>query len=186
MRSNQQLIAFRDALNSHNLKDIGFKGPKLTCKHGHINTNRVEQLDRVVANIQWTSYFPRSILWHIPFLKSDHHPILWNINHSCSNFKSRSFKHFEKWWCPLFGYLDQIQLYSRTSNSAIHHGDWNIASSSFLKKKCIHGLKNKKNPHSMVGRISDIWQPLEFIVDDISSNANLQLQQSLDDMLLQN
>lgn len=184
MRTKQQIVAFREALNFHNLKDMGLKEPNLTWKHRHNNTNKAGRLDRAVANLQWTYPFPRTILWHLPFLKSDHRTILLNINPSYSKFKGISYKRYEKWWCRHLGYHDQIKLaiLENLKFSPLSWRLYNIAT-SFINKMHSQG---KKHPQNMVGRILNIWQSLESLPDDINSNTNIQLQQNLDDMLLQN
>ncbi|XP_012834981.1 PREDICTED: uncharacterized protein LOC105955734 [Erythranthe guttata] len=72
-----QIEAFREILDVCNLSDIGYEGYPFTWtnKREHPNTIR-SRLDRACANYEWISIFPDAKALHLPFLGSDHIPIM--------------------------------------------------------------------------------------------------------------
>lgn len=170
LRSNHQIAAFRNLINHHNLLDIGFKGPKFTWKHGHtFNPDKVERLDRTVANFHWSAMFPKAILWHLPFLKSDHHPILLNTNPFNATTSKFIFIRFERWWSSLPGYKAQIKA---VWNASVLEKNWLSLTSNFLKY--LH--KWGKSHLHLAGKTKGISNELEAVNDDLSSKANIGLQ----------
>jgi hypothetical protein len=71
LRPQRCMQQFRDALIDCNLEDMDFTGDKYTWRRGGIR----ERLDRVVSNQRWRDKFPRSMVVHEEFWKSDHRPI---------------------------------------------------------------------------------------------------------------
>ena len=64
------------------LMDLGFQGPRFMWTNKSLNWhhNIKEQLDRGLGNAEWKLLFPAAKISHLPRVKSDHCPILLNIN----------------------------------------------------------------------------------------------------------
>jgi hypothetical protein len=65
-------LAFRNALNSCNLEDLGYEGDIFTWRRGKIR----ERLDRAVCDPRWAAMFPMAAVVNEDFGKSDHRPVL--------------------------------------------------------------------------------------------------------------
>ncbi|KAA3481487.1 reverse transcriptase [Gossypium australe] len=78
---------FGNFVDSCNLQDLGSIGPAFTWQRG----NTQERIDRSLANDSWISTFRHTLVYHLPLIKSDHRPILININLDLSLPKGRPF-----------------------------------------------------------------------------------------------
>jgi hypothetical protein len=72
VRSQRCMQAFRGALNSCNLEDLGYGGDIFTWRRGKI----CERLDRAVCDPRWAAMFPMAAVVNEDFGKSDHRPVL--------------------------------------------------------------------------------------------------------------
>jgi hypothetical protein len=70
-RTQRQLQAFHDALNTCQLSDMGYEGDMFTWQRGRVR----ERLDRAVANAEWRQMFPNARVVNCEMLKSDHRPV---------------------------------------------------------------------------------------------------------------
>ncbi|XP_061341737.1 uncharacterized protein LOC133288056 [Gastrolobium bilobum] len=85
---------FNDCLASCDLSDIGFKGSSFTWKRGRL----LERLDRVVSNTDWVGSCPQRFILHLPFLCSDHRPLLlWEGKRHSQGRANRTFKFLASW-----------------------------------------------------------------------------------------
>ncbi|KAL0006059.1 hypothetical protein SO802_013620 [Lithocarpus litseifolius] len=95
-----QVNAFREALESCHLKDLGFKGYPFTWNNKRPGeTNTKIRLDRGVANEAWIGKFPLSRIVHLSAHASDHLPLLLQVqsfDHQRQR-RERSFKFEESW-----------------------------------------------------------------------------------------
>ena len=92
--------AFRETLSSCQLQDLGFKGYPNTWSNmrpGEANTTI--QLDKGVANKEWTNIFQSSKIVHLSTHESDHLPILLHVQSFSQprQQRGRSFKFEESW-----------------------------------------------------------------------------------------
>ena len=92
--------AFRETLSSCQLQDLGFKGYPNTWSNmrpGEANTKI--QLDKGVANKEWTNIFQSSKIVHLSTHESDHLPILLHVQSFSQprQQRGRSFKFEESW-----------------------------------------------------------------------------------------
>ena len=95
-----QIEAFREALNSCHLQDLGYIGYPYTWSNkrpGVANTKI--RLDRGVANKEWTDRFQLSKLVNLSTHASDHLPILLHVQSFTQpkQQQGRSFKFEESW-----------------------------------------------------------------------------------------
>ncbi|GKU96985.1 hypothetical protein SLEP1_g10165 [Rubroshorea leprosula] len=93
-----RICAYTDCMNSCDLLDIGFMGPKFTWVNKRDNHQLIrERLDRAWANPAWKILFPEATLIHLPHVYSDHCPIVLSLEQTfpCSNRKP--FR-LEKFW----------------------------------------------------------------------------------------
>ncbi|XP_026434679.1 uncharacterized protein LOC113332348 [Papaver somniferum] len=71
--------------------DLGFHGNPYTCTSNKNGTWKIRtRLDRSLINSDWIIQFPDSFLRHLPFLGSDHCPILLDLS-------PKNLKFFECW-----------------------------------------------------------------------------------------
>lgn len=91
---------FREALESANLMDLGFKGYPYTWNNrrpGAANTK--QRIDRVVSNVAWRDKFPLSTVTHLSSHASDHIPIILQTK-SAAKWRPKGchgFKFEESW-----------------------------------------------------------------------------------------
>lgn len=96
----KQLDAFREALESCQLADLGFVGYPFTWNNkrpGAANTR--ERLDRAVANVGWKEKYPASKVIHLFSHASDHLPIILQTKTTTRRQTrgTRGFKFEESW-----------------------------------------------------------------------------------------
>ncbi|KAG8478166.1 hypothetical protein CXB51_027946 [Gossypium anomalum] len=75
------------------LQDLGFKGPLFTW---HCS-NLFERLDRALRNEVWLEFYPSSLVSHLPTIKSDHRPLIFNFNSDTNTFFDRPFRFLASW-----------------------------------------------------------------------------------------
>ena len=95
--STSRANLYAETMDSCNLVDLGFCGPKFTWTNKRKRNPIYERLDRGWANIDWLSTFPEYKLTHLPRVTSDHCPILVNLSVSKENGGQRPFR-FEPNW----------------------------------------------------------------------------------------
>ena len=66
---------FCQLVNDLAMNDIGFVGPQYTWRR----TNAESRIDRVLASTRWLERFPNVMVTHLPWYKSDHRPLLLNL-----------------------------------------------------------------------------------------------------------
>ncbi|KAA3453480.1 reverse transcriptase [Gossypium australe] len=98
LRDPRRMETFRDTLANCGLMDVGFSGTWFTWERGNLSeTNIRERLDRGVANEKWLTLFPMGRIQHLPFIISDHCPLLLTTDSDNTIIRNRRF-HFETWW----------------------------------------------------------------------------------------
>ncbi|KAK4252928.1 hypothetical protein QN277_011055 [Acacia crassicarpa] len=81
-------------IDSHDIRDVGFVGPVFTWKRG----NTEARFDRMLANNQWFDLFPNASVAHLPFFKSDHRPLLLQLDSARTSPKpNRPFRFIAAW-----------------------------------------------------------------------------------------
>lgn len=124
-------------LNNFGLIDLGFHGQPFTWNNKRSGLANVQQrIDRGVANSQWCVLFPRSSIFHLPAISSDHTPLILN---SCISPDGRKPFRFEAMWTsdptcsdvvnsswnkPVIG-SPPFQLHSRIKNVKVALKKWN-------------------------------------------------------------
>ncbi|XP_021742793.1 uncharacterized protein LOC110708878 [Chenopodium quinoa] len=99
-RERREIGGFREALDSCELRDLGFKGQWWTWERGRKVRTRVrERLDRFVASSSWMHIYPRASVEHLLKFCSDHAPIVLKLTPKAKKRQKRtkSFK-FETAW----------------------------------------------------------------------------------------
>jgi exonuclease III len=99
-RKERQMGQFRDALDTCNLRDLGFIGARYTWTNKRHDENFVsERLDRAVANPQWKAIYSVVNVFVLAGRASDHKPILMQFGHDVEERPEyyRSFKFEAKW-----------------------------------------------------------------------------------------
>ncbi|XP_052876282.1 (+)-neomenthol dehydrogenase-like [Gossypium arboreum] len=75
------------------MHDLDFRDPSFTWHRGEI----FERLDIAIGNRAWLNEFPRTIVTHLPTLKSDHKPLLLSIRPELRISKERPFRFLTRW-----------------------------------------------------------------------------------------
>ena len=95
---SSQVDAFRDALESCQLQDLGYKGYRFTWNNkrpGEANTKI--RLDSVVANKNWIGKFQMSKVIHLSAHASDRLLILLHVQSFAPQTREKGFKFEESW-----------------------------------------------------------------------------------------
>jgi len=102
--NSRRVQMFKDCLDSCDMVDLGFQGPRFTWDNkrevGHFIQ---ERLDRGFTNSKWRGMYLEAAIHHFARTHSDHYPVLLKLeDHGPSNL-SRPF-HFQPMWMshPLF------------------------------------------------------------------------------------
>lgn len=97
-RSQAQMDAFRDALDTCGLTDIGYTGRSWTWeKKVAGGTYTRVRLDRCIATSAWCSAFPAAILEHKNAPSSDHVPLFLCFTDAACERVPRRFKYEVAW-----------------------------------------------------------------------------------------
>ncbi|XP_021764895.1 uncharacterized protein LOC110729440 [Chenopodium quinoa] len=99
VRRESCMDAFRGAIDSCELRDLGYKGCIFTWQRGnHVDTFVRERLDRFLGDDGWCNLFPNFSVQHLARVTSDHTPIfLDTINYYERGRKGKIFR-FEALW----------------------------------------------------------------------------------------
>uniref|UniRef100_A0A803QD63 Reverse transcriptase n=1 Tax=Cannabis sativa TaxID=3483 RepID=A0A803QD63_CANSA len=93
---------FRKALDSCQLRDVGFEGSDYTWCNGRKQNLIFERLDQVCGNSDWFEKFSQAIVKHLDCINSDHCPLLLTEKDPSSRMQHmarwRSRFHFESAW----------------------------------------------------------------------------------------
>ena len=85
-------MVFQQCLNSCNLLDLGFQGPKFTWVNERDFLALIqERIDHCFANSSWRTLFPEASIYHLTKLHSNHCPVLLSLNSSNGNHTNRPF-----------------------------------------------------------------------------------------------
>lgn len=100
MQPSSQMDAFRLALDSNGLSDLGWRNKKFTWSNRHHDDNFIrERLDHTIANRQWINKFGCSGVEVLTVARSDHQPIVLAIwGHYLSQPTKSSVFLFEASW----------------------------------------------------------------------------------------
>lgn len=98
-------LEFGEWINELSLIDMGFKGSKFTWKRGRYESTFVaKRLDRVLccphARLKWQE----AVVTHLPFLSSDHSPLLVQLCPEKKGDPRRRPFRFEAMWLKLEGF----------------------------------------------------------------------------------
>jgi hypothetical protein len=119
-RSESLMQDFRDTLNSCNLHDLGFYGTPWTYDNKQVGNKNVRvRLDRAVACPAWLTMFPFSSVQHITSSRSDHCPIVINLERDQTKL-IKSATRYEAMWereASLFECVDEAWLNYKTATN---------------------------------------------------------------------
>ena len=102
-------IEFKNYIDSCNLLDLGFSGPKFTWSNlRQVSGLILERLDRCFANPSWRTLYPEASMTHLPRVFSDHFPILTELTNPPPLNRNKPFR-FQTMWLlhPEFSSLVQ-------------------------------------------------------------------------------
>lgn len=81
-------------LQDCNLLDAGYQGSPYTWRKNYL----FQRLDRALINMQWRLKFSQATVFHLPYFKSDHRPILMKINRNTTPSRKRQPFRFQVAW----------------------------------------------------------------------------------------
>ncbi|KAM1299330.1 hypothetical protein ACFX2F_026033 [Malus domestica] len=184
IRLMNQIMAFRNAVYDCHLHDLGFLGTPytwITTRAGGIK----ERLDRMMATDGWKDLFSTAKVTHLDPSKSDHVPILLELDgpHNCVRRRSKMFR-FENFWAD------------HEECEGIIRDAWNKPGTVVLMFQIVNKIKAtrvallKWKQSVFKGRqeeIKELRQKLGFILAQPLTNDALveqhQLMQRLDQLL---
>ena len=89
---------FKECLDSCNMIDLGFHGPKFTWTNKRELTHLIQiRLDRCFANQSWQTCYPEASVQHLSRLHSDHCPVLLSLQRPTPRIRVRPFS-FQPMW----------------------------------------------------------------------------------------
>ncbi|KAA3486517.1 reverse transcriptase [Gossypium australe] len=124
---------FGDFMDKAQLHDLGFQSPFLTWHHGNLS----ERLGRAVGNDLWMELFPNCSVSHLPRIKSDRRPLLFNLFHEDRLVSNRPFRF-------LAGWLHHQNFFNFVKENWSFDGNMTSAITGFTDKlknwnKCVYG-----------------------------------------------
>ncbi|KAL0012862.1 hypothetical protein SO802_007970 [Lithocarpus litseifolius] len=94
----RRVNAILDCMDTCQMMDLGFSGPKFTWSNKRELGNLIQcRLDRCWANPAWKVYFSEANVTHLAKINSDHCPLLLNLNPDAGPSSSRPFR-FQSVW----------------------------------------------------------------------------------------
>jgi endonuclease/exonuclease/phosphatase family metal-dependent hydrolase len=88
----RRINAFYDHVKHCGLIDLGYNGPTHTWNNKCFTIEPTfQRLDRCLANAEWCTAYPRTTVYHLPMLCSDHAPILTVLNSTRQKLTNLSF-----------------------------------------------------------------------------------------------
>jgi hypothetical protein len=93
------MLDFREILSHCDLYNLGFGGQPWTYDNKQAGESNVKvRLDRFVATLGWSSWFPDASLQHIVSSRSDHCPILLHMAHEDELTPPQCISQYEIMW----------------------------------------------------------------------------------------
>lgn len=164
------------------LVDLGFKGQKFTWKRGREGeTFKGARLDRALCFLDWLDKFPDTSVTHLTMLKSDHCPILVEIDRPQIH-SQRMFK-FQGVWRRHPNFLDLVRdtwntndiVWANKDITASKLMDWN--QSTFGN---IHHIKKR-----LLKRLEEIQNNLDTVNHSGIIKLERKLRKELEEFLYQ-
>ncbi|KAI9111593.1 hypothetical protein K1719_017283 [Acacia pycnantha] len=163
---------------AHDLRDMGFAGPEFTWKRGMSEA----RLDRILVNNQWYDQFSNASVSHLPFFKSDHRPLLLQLDSTKDSIRSnRPFRFIAAWalhenfddfvrqsWLTDAAWLSNISQFSEACSK------WNkevfrhtVGRKKHLLRR-LDGLNKAVSLHGLLPKYEElqitIWKELEDVL----------------------
>lgn len=92
MNANRSLL-FKDCLDSCNIVDLGFSGPRFTWSNRRgVRSLIQEMLDRFFVNPDWCTLYPNAKASHLTRVHSDHCPVHLDFDPGANLRLNRPFK----------------------------------------------------------------------------------------------
>ncbi|GLT63476.1 hypothetical protein SLA2020_360390 [Shorea laevis] len=177
-----RIRAYSECMNSCELLDIGFVGPKFTWvnkRNGHHLIR--ERLDRAWANPSWKIMFPEASLLHLPRVYSDHCPILLCLDQPYPSLNRRPFR-LEKFWLEHESFKDLVA--SSWTSSDLTIAECSVAFQNIVKlwsKTTFDNLHKKKK--ELIARLGGIQRYLQTKDSSFLSELEKSLTKEYQDIL---
>ncbi|CAM8923655.1 unnamed protein product [Rhodiola kirilowii] len=172
VRGEWQMRSFREAILDCDLADLGYRGSPFTFSNrrmGHLETKA--RLDRVLANSEWRSLFPKAQVTHVSTSTSDHYLLLIDIYINARSKGDKLFK-FEPMCLRHSGFGEIV-------NEAWDFPDQEEASLGYMLKKCGEHLSdwNRRYFGRVQNQIKKLKNRLE-VVQSLSRNEEIRAEEA--------
>ncbi|KAJ4841656.1 hypothetical protein Tsubulata_010983 [Turnera subulata] len=168
---------FQHCVADSELIDLGFARPIFTWHRGSL----MKRLDRALCNISWLQVYEKTAVFHLPFLGSDHRPLLIRLTEEHQKGKKPHNFHFQVPWIthedfPRFvreNWKDRNGWAPTINSFSEKLGEWNhtVFGNIFSKKR------------KLLARLGGIQCYLEKKPSKFLSTLELELRAELDKIL---
>jgi hypothetical protein len=116
-----RINVFCDLVKRCGFLNLGYSGPAYTWTNKRFTSAPTfQRLDRCFANAEWCMIYPRTSVFHLPMLNSDHAPILTLLD-SHKRSTTKPFR-FENWWLLEDDYNSIAKnSWAKSANRPFHH-----------------------------------------------------------------
>jgi hypothetical protein len=169
------MAEFRNTLSFCDLHDLGYKGTPWTFDNKKEDNKNVKvRLDRAVASPSWTSHFLDANVTHLVSSRSDHCPILIDLEKSCDRRNARKPWRYEIMWERDVSLFDEIEASWNNNPPARNMRDINT------KLTCMRGSLNgwKNRSFGSVGReITNLKRELGSLLIRNDPSMNFRIKE---------
>jgi hypothetical protein len=184
-RSEKRMADFSSVLSFCNLHDIDFAGPPCTYDNKQNEKRNVKaRIDRVVASHCWSALYPEAKLTHVISARSDHLPLLLELDGDSQGNKPPSQPRYESMWerdpklkdaveeawsiaPPCSNLSDLMQKIKSTSN---HMKEWSVENFGHVnsqiksKRKILEKLWKKPRNNAREEKIRMVSSELDELL----------------------
>jgi hypothetical protein len=147
-RPGTQMKEFQNALEHCRLCDMGFNGSRYTWSNKrHDDYFTEERLDRVVANLEFASLFPRLCVEVIAARTSDHAPLFCSLQGFTGGQQmGRKIFRFEAWWQKKHGFAKEVKQVWQVKTR--HLDTWGVLKTKISNTRhlCLQWKKSNVDP----------------------------------------
>ena len=91
-------LEFKECLDTCNLLDLGFLGPKFIWSNLRQISNLIlERIDRCFVNPEWRLTYPEALVTHLPWVFSNHCPVLVKLSRPLPTTINKPFRFHTMW-----------------------------------------------------------------------------------------
>ena len=174
-------LAFKDCLDSCNMVDMGFAGPRYTWTNKRDISNLIlERIDRYFMNPVWCVLYPNAKVTHLPRCHSDHCPMLMEAFPTNPLATNKPFR-FQEFWLSDLTFPNIVSKAWSSNKSLVDAID------TFSKEATLWNGSHFGNIHHrkrrVFARIYGVQKALSNFLNAFLINLENQLQLELETIL---